>query len=154
MKNNLFIILFLFIAKLSAQEKTDVQVKLDKINDILNTKDQSIQRYNVFTVDTEKLYIWDYNKINTENAFTHNIPVSKIDLDKLKVKKTDNGLRIMIVSNGAPAMHLYTFTNLKKEYGVFIDTKENGETVINLLKEIALLFSQNKQLMVSNTITN
>ena len=60
----------------------------------------------------------------------------------------------MIVSDGAPAMHLYTFTSLKKEYGVFIDTKENGETVINLLKEIALLFSQNNQLMVSKTITN
>lgn len=154
MKNKLFIILFLIVAKLSAQEKTEVQIKLDKINEILNTKDPSIQRYNVFTVDTEKLYIWDYNKINTQNAFTHNIPMSKIDLNKLKVKKDDKGLKIMIVSDGAPAMHLYTFTSLKKEYGVFIDTKENGETVINLLKEIALLFSQNNQLMVSKTITN
>ena len=66
MKNKLFIILFLIIAKVSAQDKTDVQIKLDKINEILNTKDPNIYRYNVFTVDTEKLYIWDYNKLNTQ----------------------------------------------------------------------------------------
>lgn len=153
MKTKIVIFLLLFLVKVTAQDKTDVQVKLDKINEILDTKDPKIQRYNVFTVDTEKLYIWDYNKINTENAFTHSIPVSKIDLSKLKVKKVNDALKIMIVSNGPPAMKLYTFTSLKKEYGVFIDTKENGETVINLIKEIAEIFSQNNQLMVSKKIT-
>jgi hypothetical protein len=151
MKTKTLILLLFLTIKLSAQNRTDVEIKLDKINEILDTKNPKILRYNSFFLDSQTLFIHDMHKIDDQNTFTHSVPVLKIDLNKLKVKKENGNFKIMIVSDGKPAMKLYTFTGLKKEYGVFIDTKENGDIVINLLKEIALLYSQNNQLLLSKS---
>jgi len=142
-----FIILVLSLGSitLSAQEKPfDVGAKMNEINRLLKDSDPSLKRFDRILLKDGNVVIWDCHKQKSTNCVKQYIPASKLSLEKLKVVKHRpkpkyvrvKSKQILITSNGDPAVKYMSFKSLKKQYRITVESKEVGEKVIVLLKEV------------------